>query len=72
MKKLLASFGKLLARVGAILAARVLGVITIAALASLAVGVAMKTDVATALIVLGSLVLADLVLDDVLPRRGPA
>lgn len=60
---------QLIVRVGGILAARALGVITVAALASLAVGVAMKTDVATAMIVTGGIVLVDLFADEFASRH---
>lgn len=60
---------ELIVRVGRILVTRMVGVITIAALMLLAGGLAMKTDVATAMIVIGALVLGDMMIDDLLGRR---
>jgi hypothetical protein len=62
----------MIVRLGRIIAPRLLGVITVAALAALGVGVAMKFDLSTALIVVGGAVLLDLTLDDVLSSRRPA
>lgn len=66
-----ATVKKLYSSVGTIIASRVLGVITIAALFLVAGGIAMKADVPTAMIVTGAILLADLTLDGFL-RRGPA
>ena len=59
---------KMIERVGRIIAVRLVAVITIAAVLLLAGGIAMKTDVATAMIVVGSVLLIDIVIEDW--RRG--
>jgi hypothetical protein len=65
---------KLIVRVGLILGERLVGVITLAALGLLAGGIAMKTDVATAMIVIGAVLLLDVAFEGymVLRRQGPA
>lgn len=68
MKKL-ATATQLIVRVGRILGARAVGVITLAAMCLLAGGIAMKTDVATAMIVVGVVLLADVAVDDLVRGR---
>lgn len=53
-----------------ILAVLAMPVLTLAALIGLAVGIALKTDVATALIAICLILLADITLDDLLKKRG--
>lgn len=59
----------LFVRIGRIIGMRAVGVITLMALGLLAGGIAMKTDVATAMIVVGAVLLADIVVDDLVSRR---
>lgn len=62
---------KLIKRLPDILAARVIGLITLLALSLLAWGVATKVDPPTAAIVIGSILLLDLMLDG-RASKGPA
>lgn len=57
---------KWVTRVGRIIGSRLIDTITIAAFVLLFAGVAMKTDVATAMIVTGALILLDFAKDEVL------
>jgi len=55
------------------IASRLPGLITLTALLLLAGGIALKTDLATAAIVIGALLLADVEVDDIMARRaGPS
>lgn len=60
---------ELIVSVGRILGVRLIGVITLAALGLLAGGLAMKTDIATAMIVVGAILLVDVAADDLLGRH---
>ena len=59
---------KLVKHLGAILAARALALLTFIALALLGAGIAVKTDVATAAIVLGVVLLLDMELSSLTQR----
>ena len=63
---------KLIVSVGRILAPRAVGLITLAALLLLAGGIAVKLDLATAAIVTGAIILADVAIDPLTRRGGPA
>jgi hypothetical protein len=60
---------KWLSRINRILAVRAVGFITLVALLLLAGGIAVKTDMATAAIVVGAILLADVAVDGLMSRR---